>query len=149
MMRKFTAKGSSCHYMNPMINLSITTREKTRYCSEIMGHEVYNTINKLILPHKAEHESMKINKRKPHLKWNQEARRGSSQVPSVKANCRLKRKRDTFVSPTERRLLLYHPAGGRTSLCPVTAQPIRDCHTSAKEKPQHFELPVSANGLCL
>ena len=147
-MRKFTMKGSSCHYMNPMINLSITTREKTRYCSEIMGHEVCNTINKLILPHKAEHQSMKINKRKPHLKWNQGARRGSSQAPSVKVNCRPKRKRDTFISPTER-LLLYHPAGGRISLCPGTAKPMRDCHTSTKEKPQHSELPVSTNGLCL
>ena len=49
-MRKFTMKGSTCHYMNPVINLSITTREETRYCAEIMGHEVYNTVNKLISP---------------------------------------------------------------------------------------------------
>lgn len=84
-MRKFTMKGSSCHYMNPMINLSITTREKTRHCPEIMGHKVYNTVNKLILPSppKAEHESMKINKTKPHLKWYLEARRGSSQASSL------------------------------------------------------------------
>lgn len=30
---------------------------------------------------------------------------------------------------------------------PTTAQPMRDCHNSANEKPLHFEFPVKSNGL--
>ena len=35
----------------------------------------------------------------------------------------------------------------RISHCQATAQPIRDCHSSASEKPVYFKLPVSSNGL--
>lgn len=35
----------------------------------------------------------------------------------------------------------------RISHCQATAQPIRDCHNSASEKPVYFKLPVSSNGL--
>ena len=34
----------------------------------------------------------------------------------------------------------------RISLCLAMAQPIRDCHNSADEKPLHFKLPVSSSG---
>ena len=36
---------------------------------------------------------------------------------------------------------------GRFSPCLATAQPMRDCHNSANEKPPHFALPVSPNRL--
>ena len=43
--------------------------------------------------------------------------------------------------------LLPQQEEGRFSPHPATAQPMRDCHNSASEKPLHFKLPVSSNGL--
>ena len=37
------------------------------------------------------------------------------------------------------------PVGRRQTFL-ATAQPMRDCHDSANEKPLHFKLPVSSNG---
>lgn len=52
-----------------------------------------------------------------------------------------------YLQQKEGYYFITQPEEGRISLRPVTAQPMRDCHMSANEKPQHFELPVSANGL--
>ena len=45
--------------------------------------------------------------------------------------------------------LLFYPQQEeeRFSPCLAAAQPMRDCHDSASEKPLYFELPVSSNGL--
>ena len=80
-----------------------------------------------------------IIKIKTHLKWSQNARRGSSHALALDASCRPNRKRYTFSSPT-RRLLLYYQAGGRKNLSLPSNSP-------ANEKPLHFKLPVSSNGL--
>ena len=53
-----------------------------------------------------------------------------------------------FASPAESGPTLPPPAGGRkNSPCLATAKPMRDCCTSASEKPLYFKLPVSSNGL--
>ena len=93
-------------------------------------------------------ENMKTNKQKPLLKWTQGARTESSHALPLKVNCRPNRKRSNFTSPIGRRLLLYYPAGRRKNISlPGTAQPMRDCHSSASEKPLHFELSISSKGL--
>ena len=94
---------------------------------------------------------MEINKRKPHLKWGQEARRGSSRTLPLMVNCRPKRKTlqvPTILAPMlesqqEQEKLCPAPS----SAAPATAQPMRDRHNSANEKPLRFHLPIYSSEL--
>ena len=54
----------------------------------------------------------------------------------------------TFHLWQEVTLLYYHQQEEKRFSPPLpTAQPMRDSHNSANEKPLYFELPVSSNGL--
>lgn len=92
--------------------------------------------------------AVKVNKQNPHLKWSQEARRGSCQALAPEVNCRPYRKRYyPCISNGKKVNTLHQARGGRISPCPATAQSMRACHNSANEKPLYLELPCSSNGL--
>lgn len=72
---------------------------------------------------------------------------GSSCAPPLHALCRPQTGRDLPCLSNGEVYYLRTPARGRFSPCLATAQPMRDCHSSANEKPPHFALPVSSNQL--
>lgn len=89
-------------------------------------------------------EGVKINQRKPHLEWRQGAGRKRSQPYHSLS----------IANPTERErsctwILLYYPSKRKEGFPPplATAQPMRDWHNSANEKPLYFKLPIYSNGL--
>ena len=91
---------------------------------------------------------MKNNKQKPHLKWNQEARRGSSHALPLYVNCRPQGEEiPLHLQQKEYYYFTTQQEERRVSLCLATAQPMRGCHKSANEKSLYFEFPVSSNGL--
>ena len=45
--------------------------------------------------------------------------------------------------------LLYQQEVGRFTICLLTAQPKKDCHNSASEKPLYLKLSIFSKGLCV
>lgn len=87
------------------------------------------------------HVLVKINKRKAHLKWSQEASRGSFHDPAL---CQLQTPTGREVPCTSggKSTLLLKQEEHRLSPCSATAQPVTDCPNLANEKPLYFELTV-------
>ena len=86
---------------------------------------------------------------KPYLKCRQEAR-GGAVMPYHSTSFADPQEEIYLAFPTERRLLLYYSAGGRKNFpCLARPQPMRDCHNSVIEKPLHFKVSVSSNGLII
>lgn len=86
----------------------------------------------------------KIKKRKLCLEWSQEAGRGRSHLQHS----------SSIVDPTPRASILQRTStplslqgDRRFPPPPATAQPMRDSHSSANEKPLYCERPVYSNEL--
>lgn len=70
---------------------------------------------------------------------------GTVMLQPLWGNYRLNRKRCNFLFPTGRRLLLYHPVGGRKSFfLPGNSMANEESYNSANEKPLNFKLQVSS-----
>lgn len=86
------------------------------------------------------------NKWTSHLKWSQEALKGE-----LLHTCRPQQEEMYLALSPTRESLLYTPQQEeeRSSLCPATAQPMRNCHTRPMKSHRHHEFTVYSNKLPL
>ena len=92
---------------------------------------------------------VKVNRRKLHLKLNQEARRKNSQARATQPTLQTPTAREYPASLTGRDASSTPGRKEETPPRPAIAQPMRNHLNSANEKPLHFQLPVSSNGCFL
>lgn len=105
----------------------------------------------LYLQKKERGEIISVTQNKENLiKWSLEVRRGNFHKPTTHRQLQTHVGGDylarALASPQEEAYTALSKQKGERFSSAVPAQPVRDCLSSAKEKPVHFKLPVSSNG---